>query len=192
MPLSLKKGEKLSLTKVAPSMIKCTVGLGWDPRVTDGEEFDLDACAFLLNAQEKCRSDADFIFYNQLRSLCGSVESTGDNRNGKGVGDDEQVKVDLSKIPGDISKIAFTVSIDQYEARRQNFGQVNNAYIRLIDDTTGIEVCRFDLSEQYSTETAIVFAEIYRKDGEWKFNAIGQGYAGGLGALDHHYGLNIN
>jgi tellurium resistance protein TerD len=192
MALSLKKGEKLSLTKEAPSMTKCIVGLGWDARATAGADFDLDASAFLLDASGKCRSEADFIFYNQPKSTCGSVQSTGDNRTGSGDGDDEQIKVDLAKVPADVQKIAFTVTIYDFEARRQNFGQVSNAYIRLVDETTGKEVCRFDLSEQYSTETAIVFAEIYRKDNEWKFNAVGQGYAGGLGALNHAYGLNVN
>lgn len=192
MALSLAKGQKLSLTKEAPSMTKCIVGLGWDARATAGADFDLDASAFLLNAAGKCRSDADFIFYNQLKSVEGSVEHTGDNRSGQGAGDDEQIKVDLSKVPADVQKIAFTVTIDQYEARRQNFGQVNNAYVRVIDEATGKEVCRFDLSETYSTETALVVCEIYRSGAEWKFNAVGQGYAGGLGALNKSYGLNIS
>lgn len=192
MTLSLVKGEKLSLSKEAPSMVKCILGLGWDARATAGADFDLDASAFLLNDQGKCRSNGDFVFYNQQKSACGSVESTGDNRTGAGAGDDEQIKVDLSLVPADVNKIAFTVTIDDYEARKQNFGQVNNAYIRLVDAVTQKEVCRFDLSEQYSTETAIVFAELYRKDGGWRFNAVGQGYAGGLNALNHAYGLNIN
>jgi tellurium resistance protein TerD len=192
MTLSLVKGQKLSLSKEAPSMVRCIVGLGWDARATAGADFDLDASAFLLNDLGKCRSEGDFVYYNQPKSACGSVESTGDNRTGSGAGDDEQIKVDLSRIPPDVQKVAFTVTINDYEARKQNFGQVNNAYIRLVDEVTGNEVCRFDLSEQFSTETAIIFAELYRKDGTWRFNAVGQGYAGGLQALNHSYGLNVN
>lgn len=197
MTLSLVKGQKLSLSKEAPSMVKCIVGLGWKAHAqgTAGAEFDLDASAFLLNEQGKCRSEGDFVFYGQPKSACGSVESSGDNRTGSTSGttaDDEQIKVDLTRVPADVQKIAFTVTIYDAETRRQNFGMVQNAYIRLQDAATGAEVCRFDLSEQSSTETALIFAELYRKDGGWRFNAVGQGYAGGLQALNHAYGLNVN
>ena len=191
MALTLKKGETLSLKKEAPGMTKIHVGLGWDVRSTDGSAFDLDASAFMVGANEKCRSEADFIFYNQLKSACGSVQHTGDNRTGAGDGDDESLKVDLSKVPADIQKIVFTVTIYEAEERRQSFGQVKNAFIRLVNDETDTEVARFDLSEDASTETAMMFAELYRKDGEWKFRAIGQGFAGGLGALATHFGLSI-
>jgi tellurium resistance protein TerD len=190
--LTLKKGEKLSLSKVAPALVNATVGLGWDARVTAGADFDLDASAFLLDANGKAKSDAAFIYYNQPVSQDGSVRSTGDNRTGSGPGDDEQIKVDLSKVPADVAKIAFVVTIYDFEARKQNFGQVSNAYVRIVDDATGNEVARFDLSEDFSTETGVVFAELYRQGAEWKFAAVGQGYAGGLGALANQYGLNIS
>lgn len=191
MALSLQKGGNLSLTKTDPSLSKMLVGLGWDPRATDGAEFDLDASAFLLAANGKVRGDADFIFYNQLRSADGSVEHTGDNRTGEGEGDDEVVKVDLSRVASDVDKIVFTVTIHEADARRQNFGQVSNAFIRIVNEITGTEVVRYDLAEDASTETAMVFAELYRHNGEWKFRAIGQGYSGGLKALANNYGLNV-
>ena len=191
MALSLQKGGNLSLTKTDPSLQRMVVGLGWDERATDGSEFDLDASAFLLGASGKVRSDADFIFYNQMKSPEGAVEHTGDNRTGEGEGDDEQIKVDLSKLPADIDKIAVTVTIHDAEARRQNFGQVMNAFIRIVNEDTGNEVVRFDLTEDYSTETAMVFGELYRNAGEWKFRAVGQGYAGGLAAMCGQYGINI-
>jgi len=197
MAIQLKKGENLSLKKAAPGMTKILVGLGWDVRATDGAAFDLDASAFMVNAAEKCSKDGDFVFYgmakinNKLITADGSVEHTGDNRTGAGDGDDESLKVDLSKVPADIQKIVFTVTIYEAEERRQSFGQVKNAFIRLVNDETDTEVARFDLSEDASTETAMMFAELYRKDGEWKFRAIGQGFAGGLGALATHFGLSI-
>ncbi|HEY9730380.1 MAG TPA: TerD family protein [Drouetiella sp.] len=197
MTLSLTKGQKLSLAKEAPSMVKCLVGLGWTAHAqgTTGAEFDLDASAFLLNAQGKCRSEGDFVFYKQPKSTCGSVVSSGDNRTGSAAGstaDDEQITVDLSRVPADVERIAFTVTIYDFEARKQNFGMVRNAFIRLQDAATGAEVCRFDLSEQSSTETALIFAELYRKDGSWRFNAVGQGYAGGLKALATSFGLSVD
>ncbi len=191
MAISLGKGGNLSLTKTDPSLSKILIGLGWDERATDGGDFDLDASAFLLNSNGKVRSDADFIFYNQLRSSDGSVEHTGDNRTGQGDGDDESVKVDLSRVPADVDKIVITVTIHDADARRQNFGQVANAFIRVVNDVTGQEVVRFDLAEDYSTETAMVFGELYRHSGEWKFRAVGQGYAGGLSAMCRQFGISI-
>ncbi|UFH50804.1 TerD family protein [Pseudomonas sp. KNUC1026] len=191
MALSLSKGANLSLTKTDPSLSRISVGLGWDPRATDGKEFDLDASAFLLTRAGKVRSDADFIFYNQLKSVEGSVEHTGDNRTGAGEGDDEVINVDLARVPADIEKVTFTVTIHDAEQRHQNFGQVGRAFIRVINEVTGVEVVRFDLAEDASTETAMIFAELYRYNGEWKFRAIGQGYSGGLRAVANGFGLNF-
>lgn len=191
MALTLQKGGNLSLTKTDPSLTKIIVGLGWDPRSTDGTEFDLDASAFLLGANGKVRGEADFIFYNQLKSQDGSIEHTGDNRTGAGDGDDEVLKVDLSRVPADIEKIAFTVTIHDADARKQNFGQVGGSFIRIANDVTGAEVVRYDLAEDASTETAMIFAELYRNNGEWKFRAVGQGYAGGLKALANSYGMSF-
>ncbi|HRF62271.1 MAG TPA: TerD family protein [Candidatus Competibacter sp.] len=191
MAISLNKGGKLSLSKEAPDLKKVLVGLGWDARATDGADFDLDASAFLLDANGKVRSDADFIFYNQLKSPCGSVQHTGDNRTGAGEGDDEAVMVDLTRVPADVQKITFTVTIHEADQRRQNFGQVGNAFIRLVNAETNIEVARYDLGEDASTETAMIFGELYRHGGEWRFGAVGQGYAGGLAAMCRQYGINI-
>ena len=191
MALSLSKGGNLSLTKEAPGMTKVLVGLGWDTRSTDGVDFDLDASAFLLKADGKVRADSDFIFYNQLKSVDGSVEHTGDNRTGAGDGDDEAIKVDLSKVPADIDKIAFTVTIHEAEVRKQNFGQVSNAFIRIVNQDNNSEVARYDLAEDASTETAMIFAELYRNGAEWKFRAVGQGFAGGLKPLAESYGLKF-
>ena len=191
MALTLQKGGNLSLTKTDPSLTKIMVGLGWDPRATDGIEFDLDASAFLLAANGKVRGDADFIFYNQLTSRDGSIQHTGDNRTGVGEGDDEAIKVDLSQVPADIDKVAFVVTIHEAEARKQNFGQVGNSFIRVVNEVSGAEVVRYDLAEDASTETAMVFAELYRSDGEWKFRAVGQGYAGGLNPLAEGYGVSV-
>lgn len=191
MALSLSKGGNLSLTKEAPGMTKVLVGLGWDTRSTDGVDFDLDASAFLLKADGKVRADSDFIFYNQLKSVDGSVEHTGDNRTGAGDGDDEAIKVDLSKVPADIDKIAFTVTIHEAESRKQNFGQVSNAFIRIVNQDNNSEVARYDLAEDASTETAMIFAELYRHGSEWKFRAVGQGFRGGLKPLAESYGLKF-
>ena len=191
MALSLSKGGNLSLTKEAPGMTKVLVGLGWDTRSTDGVDFDLDASAFLLKADGKVRADSDFIFYNQLQSVDGSVEHTGDNRTGAGDGDDEAIKVDLSKVPADIDKIAFTVTIHEAESRKQNFGQVSNAFIRIVNQDNNSEVARYDLAEDASTETAMIFAELYRHGSEWKFRAVGQGFRGGLKPLAESYGLKF-
>jgi tellurium resistance protein TerD len=191
MALSLQKGGNLSLSKTDPSLSKILVGLGWDPRATDGTEFDLDASAFLLDASGKVRGDADFIFYNQLKSPDGSVEHMGDNRTGAGDGDDEVVKVDLTRVPAEIEKIAFTVTIHDADVRKQNFGQVSNSFIRVVNEVSGAEIVRYDLAEDASTETAMIFAELYRNNGEWKFRAVGQGYAGGLRALANGFGMNF-
>ena len=191
MALSLSKGGNLSLTKEAPGMTKVLVGLGWDARSTDGQDFDLDASAFLLKADGKVRADSDFIFYNQLKSVDGSVEHTGDNRTGEGDGDDEAIKVDLSKIPADIDKIMFTVTIHEAEARRQSFGQVRNAFIRIVNQDTNVEVGRYDLDEDASTETAVIFGELYRHGTEWKFRAVGQGFKGGLNPLAERFCLKF-
>ena len=191
MALSLTKGGNLSLSKEAPGMTKVLVGLGWDARSTDGQDFDLDASAFLLKADGKVRADSDFIFYNQLKSVDGSVEHTGDNRTGEGDGDDEAIKVDLSKVPADIDRIAFTVTIHEADARKQNFGQVRNAFIRIVNQDNNSEVARYDLAEDASTETAMIFAELYRNGAEWKFRAVGQGFAGGLKPLAESYGLKF-
>ncbi|WP_431823872.1 TerD family protein [Burkholderia sp. F1] len=191
MALTLQKGGNLSLSKEAPGLTRILVGLGWDPRATDGTEFDLDASAFLLGANGKVRGDADFIFYNQLKSPDGSVEHTGDNRTGAGDGDDEVIKVDLSRVPADVDKIAFTVTIHDADARKQNFGQVGNSFIRIVNETNSAEIVRYDLAEDASVETAMIFAELYRHNNEWKFRAVGQGYAGGLRALANGYGMSF-
>ena len=191
MGVSLQKGGNVSLEKVAPGMTKILIGLGWDERATDGAEFDLDASVFLLKEDGKVRGDSDFIFYNNLTSSCGSVVHQGDNRTGAGEGDDEAVKVDLAKVPAEVNKISVTVTIHDAQARSQNFGQVANAFIRVVNDETNEEVARYDLSEDYSIETAMIFGEIYRHAGEWKFKAVGQGYEGGLNALATGFGINI-
>lgn len=191
MALSLQKGGNLSLTKTDASLTKLLIGLGWDPRATDGVEFDLDASAFLLGANGKVRSEADFVFYNQLKSTDGSVEHAGDNRTGAGDGDDEVLKVDLSRVPADVDKIAFIVTIHDADGRKQNFGQVGGSFIRIANEVSGAEVVRYDLAEDASTETAMIFAELYRNNGEWKFRAVGQGFAGGLKALANSFGMNF-
>ncbi len=191
MAISLNKGGNLSLSKTDPSLTHVLVGLGWDARSTDGVDFDLDASAFLLNTTGKVRGEQDFIFYNQPSSAEGSVQHTGDNLTGAGDGDDESLKIELQGVPADIDKIVITVTIHDAEARGQNFGQVQNAFIRIVNDNSQAEIVRFDLNEDYSTETAMVFGELYRHNAEWKFRAVGQGYAGGLRALCHQYGINI-
>lgn len=191
MAISLNKGGRLSLSKEAPGLTKALVGLGWDARATDGAAFDLDASAFLLGADGKVRSEADFIFYNQLKSPCGSVQHTGDNLTGAGEGDDEVIMVDLSRVPAEVQKIAFTVTIHEADARKQNFGQVSNAFIRVVNADNHTEITRYDLAEDASTETAMIFGELYRHSGEWRFAAVGQGYAGGLAAMCRQYGVNI-
>lgn len=192
MAVNLRKGEKVNLTKGNPGLRKITVGLGWDVnRYDSGAEFDLDASAFLLGANGRVTGDGDFIFYGNANHTSGSVNYGGDNRTGAGEGDDEQIMVDLSAVPASIERIAFTVTIYDGDERRQNFGQVNNAYVRIVDDATGSELIRYDLEEDFSIETALVVGELYRHNGEWRFNAIGSGYQGGLEALCRAYGVNV-
>ena len=190
--ISLFKGQKVDLTKGNPGLSKIVVGLGWDVNKYDGgAAFDLDAAAFMLTANGKVQNDSDFVFYNNLKHSSGSVQHMGDNLTGAGDGDDEQIKIDLSKIPANIEKIAFTVTIHEAEQRRQNFGQVSNAFIHVFDEAKNTDLIRYDLSEDFSIETAVVVAEIYRHSGEWKFNAIGSGFQGGLKALCQNFGINI-
>ena len=191
MAISLIKGQNISLSKTDPSLKNVLVGLGWDARSTDGQDFDLDASVFMATENGKVPSDRHFIFYNQLVSPCGGVEHTGDNLTGDGDGDDESVIVRLDKVESNIKSLFITVTIHDAEARRQNFGQVSNAFVRIVNNDTSEEIVRFDLSEDYSTETAMVFGEIYRHNGEWKFRAIGQGYTGGLYSLCQQYGVNV-
>lgn len=192
MPISLKKGQKVSLTKGNPGLTKVVVGLGWDVNQFDtGGDFDLDAAAFLLADTGKISKSEDFVFYGNLKHPSGGVEHMGDNLTGAGDGDDEQIKINLSMVPESISKIAFTATIYEPEARRQNFGQVNNAYIRIYNEDNGEELLRYDLGEDFSIETAVVFGELYKNNGEWKFNAIGSGYQGGLGALCANFGVDV-
>lgn len=191
MPISLKKGQKVSLTKGNPGLKKVVVGLGWDVnRFDTGGAFDLDTSAFLLTDAGKVSCQEDFIFYGNLTHPSGGVIHQGDNLTGIGDGDDEQILVDLSAIPQNITRIAFTVTIYDAEVRRQNFGQVNNSFIRIYDEVTGAELLRYDLGEDFSIETAAVFGELYKHGTEWKFNAIGSGYQGGLAALCDNFGID--
>ncbi|MDO5804482.1 MAG: TerD family protein [Clostridia bacterium] len=192
MPINLSKGQKVDLTKGNPGLKKIMIGLGWDVNAFDsGTDFDLDAAAFMLGADGKCPSDKEFIFYGNLNHATGAVTHMGDNLTGEGEGDDEQIQIDLSKIPSNIEKIAFTVTIYESDARRQNFGQVSNAFIRIVDESTNTELIRYDLGEDFSIETAVVVGELYKNNGEWKFNAIGSGFQGGLAALCGHYGISV-
>jgi tellurium resistance protein TerD len=191
MAVSLSKGGNVSLTKAAPGLKAVVVGLGWNPRATDGEAFDIDASVFLLNASGKVRSDSDFIFYNNLKSSDGSVEHTGDNRTGAGDGDDEAVKVNLETVPADLDKLVFGVTIHDADSRRQNFGMVAGAYIRVLNAADNAEIARYDLSEDSSTEAAMIFGELYRNGAEWKFRAVGQGFAGGLGPMAASFGVSV-
>jgi len=190
MTISLQKGQRISLAKVAPSLVAGFIGLGWDTNSTDtGGDFDLDVSIFLLGANEKLVSEKHFIFYNNLISPDAdqSIKLLGDNRTGEGEGDDEGLIVDLRKVPSDIAKIVVTVTIYEADKRHQNFGQVTNAYIRLVDVQTKEEVLRYDLTEDFSVETAVIMAELYNKDGEWRINAVGSGYEGGLQSLLNKY-----
>lgn len=190
MPINLTKGQKIDLTKDNPSLSRILIGLGWDINVfNSGSSFDLDAACFLLNERAVCAKETDFIFYNNLSHSSQSVTHLGDNRTGEGDGDDEQIQIDLSKIPADIHKISFTVTIHDATERGQNFGQVSNSFIRIVDEMTNIELVRYDLGEDFSIETAVVVGELYRNSGQWKFNAVGSGFQGGLGALVNHFGL---
>jgi tellurium resistance protein TerD len=191
MAISLQKGGNVNLSKEAPSLKKMVIGLGWDPRATDGAAFDLDGSAFMLKADGKVRADSDFIFYNNLKSIDGSVTHVGDNTSGVGDGDDEKILIDLSAVPAEIDKVSIGVTIHDAEARKQNFGMVGKAYIRCLDANGNKEIARYDLSEDSSTETAMIFGEIYRAGAEWKFKAVGQGFKGGLGPLAKSFGINV-
>ena len=191
MAISLQKGGNVNLSKEAPNLAKVVIGLGWDPRSTDGAAFDLDGSAFMLKSDAKVRSDTDFIFYNNLKSTDGSVVHTGDNTSGQGEGDDERLTVELTRVPADIERIAFCVTIHDAEARKQNFGMVGKAFIRCLNANGEAEIARYDLSEDSSTETAMIFGELYRHSGEWKFRAVGQGFKGGLGPLARSFGVNV-
>lgn len=192
MPINLSKGQKVDLTKGNPGLKKIMVGLGWDVNAFDsGSDFDLDASAFLLGENGKCPTEKEFIFYGNLVHSSESVQHMGDNLTGEGDGDDEQIQVNLELIPENISKVAFTVTIYDSDVRGQNFGQVSNAYIRIVDESTGQELIRYDLGEDFSIETAAVFGELYKNGNEWKFNAIGSGYQGGLAALCANYGVDV-
>ncbi|MFN9709605.1 MAG: TerD family protein [Burkholderiales bacterium] len=191
MPISLQKGGNVNLSKEAPGLSEVAVGLGWDVRATDGAAFDLDATAFLLNASGKVRTDTDFIFYNNKKTPEGSVEHLGDNTSGAGEGDDEVVQVKLNQVPADVDKVVFSVTIHEAEARRQSFGQVSKAFIRVVNKADNKELARYDLSEDGSTETALIFGELYRAGSDWKFRAVGQGFKGGLGPLAKNFGVNI-
>lgn len=192
MPISLQKGQKVSITKDNPGLSKVVVGIGWDVNQFDtGVDFDLDTQAFLLKEDGKVSRPEDFIFFGNLNHPSGSVQHKGDNLTGAGEGDDEAIKIDLSLIPANISRITFTVTIYEAEARRQNFGQVNNAFIRIYNEATGEELLRYDLGEDFSIETAAVFGELYKNGNEWKFNAIGSGYQGGLAAICANYGVDV-
>ncbi len=192
MPINLTKGQKVDLTKGNPGLKNIMVGLGWDVNAFDsGADFDLDAAAFMVGSDGRCPSEKEFVFYGNLEHSSGAVKHMGDNLTGSGEGDDEQIMIDLTTIPSNIEKIAFTVTIYEAETRRQNFGQVSNAFIRIVDETNGSELIRYDLGEDFSIETAVVVGELYRHGGEWKFNAIGSGFQGGLAALCGHYGIEV-
>ncbi len=192
MPINLTKGQKVDLTKGNPGLKSIMVGLGWDVNQFDsGADFDLDAAAFMLGQNGKCPTEKEFIFYGNLEHSSGAVKHMGDNLTGEGEGDDEQIQIDLTMVPPNVEKIAFTVTIYDSDVRRQNFGQVSNSFIRIVDDSNGQELIRYDLGEDFSIETAVVVGELYRHSGEWKFNAIGSGFQGGLAALCGHYGIEV-
>lgn len=191
MGINLTKGQRIDLTKTNPGLTKAIIGLGWDTnRYSGGHDFDLDASAFLTDENGKAQQDLDFVFYNNLVHPSGGVEHTGDNRTGEGDGDDEQIIIDFSKVPSQIHRIAITVTIHDAEMRNQNFGQVSNAFVRVVNAENNNEILRYDLGEDFSVETAVVICELYRHNGEWKFNAIGSGFSGGLAALCRNFGLD--
>ena len=191
MAISLQKGGNVNLSKTDPNLKQVLLGLGWDVRSSDGVDFDLDASIFMVTESGRVRTDNDFIFYSQLRSTCGSIEHAGDNRTGVGDGDDEVLKIKLDQVPTAIVRLVVAVTIHEAQVRKQNFGMVHNAFIRLVNSETNVEIARFDLSEDSSTETAMVFGEVYRYGSEWKFKAVGQGYAGGLRALAIQHGVDV-
>jgi tellurium resistance protein TerD len=189
--VSLSKGGNVSLTKEAPGLTNIIVGLGWDARSTTGADFDLDASAIACRADGKVASDQHFVFFNNLKSPDGYIEHTGDNLTGEGEGDDEQIKVNLAGLSTEIDKVVFPVSIYEADPRGQNFGQVRNAFIRIVNAAGGSEIARYDLTEDASTETAMVFGEVYRHGADWKFRAVGQGYASGLQGIARDFGVNV-
>jgi tellurium resistance protein TerD len=191
MAISLQKGGNVSLTKTDPGLTNALVGLGWDARSTDGAAFDLDTSVFLVGESGKVLSDGHFVFYNQKTSPDGAVVHSGDNTTGVGEGDDEQVSINLPQVDANVQRIVFAVTIHEAESRKQNFGMVRNAFMRVLNKNSGTEIARFDLSEDYSTETAMIFGEVYRNGSEWKFKAVGQGFAGGLKALATDHGVSI-
>ena len=191
MAISLNKGGNVSLSKSAPALKSILIGLGWESRSSDGLDFDLDASAFLLGENGKVSGEHDFIFYNQLVSRCKSIEHTGDNRTGAGDGDDEALKIELNQVPAAITRVVVCATIHDAEARKQSFGQVSDAFMRIVNIDNDVEIVRFDLSEDYSTETAMIFGEVYRHNGEWKFKAVGQGYTGGLAAMCGQFGVSV-
>ena len=192
MPINLTKGQKVDLTKGNPNLKNLMVGLGWDVNTFDsGADFDLDAAAFMVGADGKCPTEKEFIFYGNLEHASGAVLHMGDNLTGAGDGDDEQIKIDLTKIPANVERVVFTVTIYEAEERRHNFGQVSNSFIHIVDEDTGADLIQYDLGEDFSIETAVVVGEIYKRNGEWKFNAIGSGFQGGLAALCGHYGIEV-
>jgi tellurium resistance protein TerD len=191
MSVSLSKGGNVSLSKEAPGLRAVLVGLGWDVRTTTGADFDLDASALLLGNSGKILSDQHFIFFNNLKSPDGSVEHTGDNLTGEGEGDDEVIKVNLASVPPDVDRLVVAVSIYDADSRGQSFGQVRNAFIRVVNQDNNTEIARYDLSEDASTETAMIFGEIYRSGAEWKFRAVGQGYSTGLRGIAQDFGVNV-
>lgn len=191
MVVSLTKGGNVSLSRTVPGLNRVLLGLGWDARTTAGADFDLDGTAFLLGENGKVGSDEDFVFYRHLVSKCGSVEHTGDNRTGHGDGDDEAIKIDLEKVPILVKRIVICVTIADAESKSHNFGQVSNAFMRVVNLDGNTEIVRFDLTEDYSTETAMIFGELYRNGDEWKFKAVGQGYSGGLVAMCNQFGIAV-
>ncbi|KAB2330206.1 TerD family protein [Cytobacillus depressus] len=192
MAIQLAKGQRIDLTKTNPGLTKALIGLGWDTnKYQGGHDFDLDASAFLVDANNRCQNDLDFVFYNNLQHPSGAVVHTGDNRTGEGEGDDEQLIVDFTKIPSYVDRIGITVTIHDADGRQQNFGQVSNAFVRLVDESNNQELLRFDLGEDFSIETAVVICELYRHGNDWKFNAIGSGFSGGLASLCRNYGLQV-
>lgn len=192
MSISLSKGGNISLTKEAPGLVRCRAGLGWDTRTTDGADFDLDASVVMVGPDGKAPNEHAFIFYGNLQSKDGSVVHTGDNLTGEGEGDDEVIEIDLSKIPAEIDKLVITVSIYNADERGQNFGMVRNAFVRLVNQDNDQEVVRYDLGEDFSTENSLIFAEVYRHGGDWKFRAVGQGYSNGLAGICKDFGLNAS
>lgn len=192
MSINLQKGQRIDLTKTNPGLTRVIVGLGWDiNRYDGGHDFDLDASAFLTDGNGKVIKDEDFIFYNNLVHPSGCVEHTGDNRTGEGDGDDEQIKIDFSKVPSHVERIAITVTIHDADVRNQNFGQVSNAFVRVVNEDNNQGILRYDLGEDFSVETAVVICELYKHNGEWKFNAVGSGFSGGLAALCRNFGLEV-